>query len=406
MSLRRLTVSDLFKISSRTVTDEGYLIAPGVLARTGVQTYRARELGLDGGDKEIRLYRPPEEVFADDSVTSFEGKPITMNHPPTDVVADNWRKYAVGDVRDVKQADGHMTATLIIRDKAAVRAVLDGKSALSNGYSFDFDPTPGQAPDGSAYDAVQRRVRGNHTAIVDMARGGPACRIADHEPEERPMSMRTIVIDSISIELEATQASVVEKIVGDAKKAEKTAQDAAAGATKEASDAKGALKTATDAAAKAATDHAAALKAATDQILKPEQIEALVVERVKVIGDAAKLAPEFKPDGKTVAQIRAEVVTHVIAKDEALKPIVDVILKGADVSKPESVAIVALAFDAAVAAKGTVVTDANATDAATREVNRKLAGNATDSTPSKPRGRDAFKHNLKNPAPAQESTAE
>lgn len=400
--MKRCTVSDLFKPTSRVVTDEGYLIATGVLARTGVQTYRARELGLDGGDKPVRLYRPPEEVFAPETIASFDGKPVTMNHPPTDVVADNWRKYAVGEVRDVKQADGHMTGTLLIKDKAAVDAVLNGKSALSNGYSFDFDPTPGQAPDGSAYDAIQRRQRGNHTAIVDSARGGPTCRIKDHETEERPMSTRTIVIDSISIELEATQASLVEKIVGDANKATKAAKDALIVADKAVSDGAAALKTAIDGAAKAATDHAVALKAATDQILKPEQIEELVVERVKVIGDAAKLAPDLKPEGKTVAQIRAEVVAHVIAKDETLKPIALAALKGADIAKAESAPAIGIAFDVIAAAKGTTTVE----DSATREVNRVIAGNGGANTPAKPRGRDAFTRNLKGIPAKTDSNAE
>jgi hypothetical protein len=369
MSLKRCTVSDLFKVSSRTITDEGYLIAPGVLARTGVQTYQARELGLDGGDKPVRLYRPPEEVFAADSVTSFEGKPITMDHPPTDVVADNWKKYAVGDVRDVKHDNGLMTGTLVIRDKAAVRAVLDGKCALSNGYSFDFDPTPGKAPDGSAYDAVQRQVRGNHTAIVDTARGGPACRIGDHEPGDRPMAMIKLALDGISIELEETQASIVQKLVGDAKKAEKTASDAVVGAEKRAGDAEAALKTATEAATKAAADSAARIAELEGKVLKPDQVQALVVERTKLVADAAKLAPEYKPEAKAPELIRSEVLAEVVAKDEALKPIVAAILKGAEPAKADP-ALATTAFDAAVAAKGTT----SVVDAATREADRIVAG--------------------------------
>jgi hypothetical protein len=31
---------------------------------------------------------------------------------------------------------------------------------------------------------VQRRIRGNHVAIVDMARGGPDCRIADGQDDD------------------------------------------------------------------------------------------------------------------------------------------------------------------------------------------------------------------------------
>ena len=39
--------ADRVGITSRIVTAEGFLVVPGTLARTGVQEYRAYELGLD-----------------------------------------------------------------------------------------------------------------------------------------------------------------------------------------------------------------------------------------------------------------------------------------------------------------------------------------------------------------------
>jgi hypothetical protein len=139
--MKTITVSDRIGLTSRQVTDEGYLIAPGTLARTGVQNYFAYEMGLvdDGLDpmKIISLHRPPEEVFAPDSMASFEGKPITLNHPPegSAVTADNWAELAKGDVRDISRAGDLMTATLVIRSKDAIEAIQTGKSELSNGYT-------------------------------------------------------------------------------------------------------------------------------------------------------------------------------------------------------------------------------------------------------------------------------
>jgi hypothetical protein len=410
--LARINVQDLVGLSSRQITDEGYLIAPAVLARAGnVQPYSASELGLKDRPPSqiVRLYRPLEEVGAADSVPTFEGKPITFRHPPGLLTARNWKKFAVGDVHEVKVEGGEMRGTVIIRDADAVRAVLDGTSALSNGYSFEFDPTPGTTAAGAAYDAVMRKLRGNHTAITPVARGGATCRIADQSTtEEKPMSTRTIVIDGISVELETLQASLVEKIVGDAKKAEKTALDASAAAEKRATDAEAALKTATDAATKATADHAAKVTELEGKMLKPEQIEQLVVERVKVIGDAAKLRPEYKPEGKTVAQIRAEVLTEVLANDEALKPIITAGLHGVEPAKADA-GKVETAFATAIAAKGTVIADAAAADAATRNVTKILAGNGNppaNAQDAKPIGRQAFKANLKGASASQESTAE
>jgi len=409
MSFPRCQVRDLFTLTSRVLTDEGYMLAPGKISRTGVQEYRARELGMDSagdGDRIIRLYRPPDEVFAPEALSSFADKPITLNHPPDNVTADNWRKIAMGDVREVAREGDHVGAKLAIRDKAAVRAVMDGKAQLSCGYAFDCDMTAGRTADGQAYDGIQRNIRGNHIAIVDSARGGPGCRVGDHDhdTEERPMATRTIVIDGISIELENTAASLVEKIVGDAKKNEKAALDLATMAETRAKAADEALKAEKTAAAKLVADHATALAEANAKILTPGQIEAMAAERSKVVGDAAKLCPEFKAEGKSVAAIRAEVLTEVIAKDEALKPVALAVLGGVELSKAPEV-IVTAAFNAIAATKPAQATDSQRRTA-DDSVSRALLGtdgtHVTDGPELTGRALMMFRENHAGRGPAEE----
>lgn len=398
MALLRCSVRDLLKVTARELTSEGYLVAPAIISRAGnVQEYRSRELGLDGADRLIRLYRPPEEVFAESSYSTFEGKPITDNHPRGDVSAKTWREMAaagvvVGDVHSVKPADAGLAGTVIVRDAAAVRKVIEGKAQLSNGYDFELDLTPGVSPAGERYDGVQRRIEGNHTAIVDMARGGSSCRIADHQQGDRPMAMIKLALDGFSIELDETHAAIVQRVRADDAKRVADATAAATAAEKRATDAETALKTAADAAAKAATDHAAKVAELEAKAVTPEQVQALVVERTKLVADAAKLAPEYKPEAKEPSVIRAEVVAEVVAKDEALKPIVANVLKGLDpakAAKPEEIALVAAAFDAAVGAKGTALV--NAIDEATRAADRAMAGGGGgESKPARLTGRDLW----------------
>src|ERR1035438_7857499 len=100
--------TDQVGLTSREFTSEGFMVAPATLARTGVQRYLGRELGLTGADANeiIRLYRPPEEVFAAGALDGMNNKPITHGHPPGNwVTADNWKKVAVGDVQQVAKAD-------------------------------------------------------------------------------------------------------------------------------------------------------------------------------------------------------------------------------------------------------------------------------------------------------------
>src|SRR6185369_15200906 len=53
-----------------------------------------------------------------------------------------------------------------------------GKRELSNGYQCDLVIEDGEV-DGVAYQAVQRKIRGNHVAVVDKGRAGATCRIGD-----------------------------------------------------------------------------------------------------------------------------------------------------------------------------------------------------------------------------------
>ena len=311
MTKKTIQARDFMSLTSRHMTDEGYLVAPGNMARTGVQEYRAYELGLDadGMDpmKVIRLHRPPEEVFDGASMASFEGKPITIEHPPVAVTSDNWSELAKGDVRDVGRSGDLMTGTLVIRSKDAIEAVQDGKVQLSNGYTFELDMTSGTTADGRAYDGIQRNIRGNHVALVDAARCGSACRIADSQPNLEGKTMadakHKVTVDGIPLEVEDTAAEVIDTLI----KQRNEARDALAPLQAKAAEADG-LKAALD---KANTD----IEALKKDVVTPEARDAMVAEWTKLIGDAKRLVPELTTDGKTCLAIRREVIGALVAKD-------------------------------------------------------------------------------------------
>ena len=86
-----------YKISPNQLeTDEGFLICRNVpIARTGDQQYLASELGLDG-DKVVTVHRPEEEVFSEATIASFEGKPVTDNHPSELLDSSNVTIHSLG----------------------------------------------------------------------------------------------------------------------------------------------------------------------------------------------------------------------------------------------------------------------------------------------------------------------
>ena len=86
-------------------TEEKYLICRNVpIARTGKYIYAAGELGLNGDPgRAVEVWRSEEEVFSPAAMASFEGKPVTDNHPPENVGPANHNAYARGHAQNVRR---------------------------------------------------------------------------------------------------------------------------------------------------------------------------------------------------------------------------------------------------------------------------------------------------------------
>lgn len=171
-----------YRVTRREYTDEGFLRVPGNVARTGIQEYLARELGLPGDpNRIIRVYRPAEEVFKDESLASFDGVDVTVNHPDGLVNSENFKKVSAGVVRGIGRRDGDFVqCDLIVKDKAAINALNSGKCELSVGYTAVYTESPGMTVDGEPYDYVQSDIKINHVALVDRARAGANAKVFDH----------------------------------------------------------------------------------------------------------------------------------------------------------------------------------------------------------------------------------
>lgn len=200
-TIMQITVQDrqTYKITQREFTDEGFLRVPGKVARTGIQQYLACELGLDGDpNRIINVYRPPEEVFAPDSLASYDSSDITLQHPDTLVDSSNYSRTVKGVVRGAGKPtdDEWVLCDLIVKSKDAVDAVLAGMCELSAGYTATYDDTPGVAPDGTPYQFKQTNIRINHVAIVDRARAGSNARIFDASQPSGGIMPVNITLDS------------------------------------------------------------------------------------------------------------------------------------------------------------------------------------------------------------------
>lgn len=327
---------DRADVSRKRVTSDGYMVADARVARVGIQHYAGYEVGKPELQS-VAVYRPEEEVFKSDSLSTYAHRPVTIGHPPEGVSAKNWRDVARGAVGGDVMRDGEFVRVpMTIMDQAAIRDVEGGVCEISMGYHCRLEFVDGVSPQGDPYQAVQRDLRMNHAAIVPKGRAGSQCRIGDswtafetagpRDPDgttqrnlhhnRETVSMKTLTIDGHPVEL--SDAAVI--AVSNLQKQLSTAvADAAAKAdalTKATSDHKAAIdaKDTAHAGVLKAKDTELATKDAEIEKLKAAAIDdakldALVTARADVIGKARGIVADVKTEGVSIPEIRRSVVS-------------------------------------------------------------------------------------------------
>jgi hypothetical protein len=152
-------------------TEQGRLRVDGVFTRAGVFEYRRADGTMQ------RELRPPEEVFRHDALESLEVLPVIEDHPRGGLLGSDSARAQGWTLEGVRRDGDLVVGSLIVTDPALVKSVEEGKRALSVGYEVVYDPTPGTHPVYGRYDGVQRGIRGDHLAVVDVGRAGPEARV-------------------------------------------------------------------------------------------------------------------------------------------------------------------------------------------------------------------------------------
>ena len=291
------------------ITGDGYLVSSARVARTGIQDYAGHE--LDRPDMpNVRVYRPESEVFAADALRSYAHRPVTNNHPDENVDVNNWKRYGAGMTGDEVMRDGeYIRVPLTLMDAEAVNDFRAGKRELSMGYSCQIDFQDGVTPDGEQYDAIQSKLRMNHLALVDRARGGEGLKIGDHEPKDTIMQDTTLarvlkffgVKDSAELDTKFREPPTTSTGVADTT-----------------------VPTSSDTTAAAPGDTAAATAASPN-----DDALARLSAQVKEIGDAVTAMT-----AKTESESESKPAIAVDAKDSL--PNAEIIVPGATVNDGES----------------------------------------------------------------------
>ncbi|WP_145476221.1 DUF2213 domain-containing protein [Yersinia similis] len=206
---------------TRFLQADGSLLCKDVaIARTGTQRYRPEEVDLiPGPDGSVVVYRTEDEVFAPETIASFEGVAVTLGHPEDDegnivfVNPSNFSELAHGHIQNVRRGTGDksdlLLADVLIKRQEAIDAVNSGLTDVSCGYDALYEQiAPGK---GNQY-----QITGNHLAAgIPRGRAGVRCAIGDSAPnikKEKPaMSWLKSLAKAIKTKDEAALQQLIDE---------------------------------------------------------------------------------------------------------------------------------------------------------------------------------------------------
>lgn len=174
----------LQQTSARQEDINGFItIAGNPLSKVGVFPYSGAQIGHPDADRIFMVYRPAEELADPECIESFKLLPFVDEHAMLGsedaggMPAE--RKGVHGMIGETVYFDApYLRGNLRIVSESLKSAINHGKIELSPGYRCTYELTPGVF-DGQQYDAIQRRIRGNHLALVDEGRTGPDVSVLD-----------------------------------------------------------------------------------------------------------------------------------------------------------------------------------------------------------------------------------
>lgn len=284
-------------------TMDGYLVADARVARTGIQEYLGSELGRPDMPI-IRVYRPESSVFAQDAMHSYAHRPVTNNHPASQVDASNWKDVAIGNTGGEVVRDGEFVRVpLVLMDGAAIADYEAGKRELSMGYDAKIEFTNGVTDSGEQYDAIVTSMKMNHLALVNTARGGEQLRIGDspdpgaleggqQQGGRMATEMKKVLVDGLTVETTEQGAQAIDKL------------------TKQLADGAAVVQALKDAHAAALAQKDAEIDSLKAKVLTDAQIEARVAARADLLAKAKMVCDAEGAGfaGKSDAEIRRAVV--------------------------------------------------------------------------------------------------
>lgn len=174
------------KISSREPDINGWPIIRGnPISKVGVFPYSGAQVDESFPPNQIvMVYRPEEELLDPECIKSFELVPWIIDHEMLGsgdgmMPAEQKGIHGVTTQRVYYEAPYLKADLKVFSEQMAEQIDENEKKDLSIGYRCLYDVQSG-VYNGVKYDAIQRKIRGNHLALVEEGRAGPDVAVLDH----------------------------------------------------------------------------------------------------------------------------------------------------------------------------------------------------------------------------------
>ncbi len=167
---------------AHTEDENGFIhIKDNPISKSGVFQYLGKNISPDlEPDKVYNVWRPEEELNNPETIESFKLTPWIPYH---EMLGDKYTDAEDVGVQgvtgeDVYFKDGTLYSNLKLFGNDLKQSIKDGLKELSCGFGCVWQVISGITPDGKSYDAIQKRIRGNHLASVPNGRMGKQVAVA------------------------------------------------------------------------------------------------------------------------------------------------------------------------------------------------------------------------------------
>jgi hypothetical protein len=173
--------------SARKHDINGWMEVPGnPISKVGVFQYSGRAIGAPNPDKMYNVYRPESELNNPETIASFQLLPFINDHP-ADMLGSSLADLPTVDGKPAEGVIGEkvyfdfpfLRGNLKFFTDRIAQAVDAGKREVSAGFRCMYEKAAGNF-NGEPYEYIQRKIRGNHVALVEAGRMGPEVAVLDH----------------------------------------------------------------------------------------------------------------------------------------------------------------------------------------------------------------------------------